>query len=194
MTSMLRVVAALAIVVMMAATPGATTVIPPTFADLVARAQVVFVGETVAVESRWITTSAGPAIVTRVTYRVVRTIKGSLGAQTTLEFLGGTVGEARFEVSGVPKFRVGDKDVIFADERGRPVSPIVGVMHGRFRVLHDPASGRESVARHNFQPLASVTELGAVAAPAQLSSARALSLRAFEDEIARAVRRQPARR
>ena len=194
MTPVPRLLAAAVTVLVTAATLHATSVVPPTFTALVERAQVVFVGETVAVESRWITTSAGPAIVTRVTYRVVRTIKGSLGAQTTLEFLGGTVGEARFEVSGMPKFRVGDKDVIFADERGRPVSPIVGVMHGRFRVLHDPSSGRESVARHNFQPLASVAELGAVAAPAQPSSARALSLRAFEDEIARALRRQPARR
>ena len=194
MTPVPRILAAAVTVLVTAATLHATSVVPPTFTALVERAQVVFVGETVAVESRWITTSAGPAIVTRVTYRVERTIKGSLGAQTTLEFLGGTVGEARFEVSGVPKFRVGDKDVIFADERGRPVSPIVGVMHGRFRVLHDPASGRESMARFNFQPFASISELDPSATPARVASSRAMTLGGFADEITKAARRLPAQR
>jgi hypothetical protein len=72
------------------------------------------------------------------------------------------------------------------------VSPVVGFMHGRFRILEDPASGRRSVARYNFQPLASVGEIGAPAAAARVSSARALTLSAFEDDITRAVRRLPA--
>jgi hypothetical protein len=185
---------ALALVVVFATLAGATSVIQPTFSDLVERAQVVFVGETVAVESRWVSTSSGPVIVTLVTYKVERTLKGELGAQTTLEFLGGSVGDARLDVSGIPKFRVGDKDVIFADERGRPISPVVGFMHGRFRVLHDPASGRESMARFNFQPFASITELDPAARPAAVPSSRALTLGAFADEITRAVRRTPAQK
>jgi len=182
---------ALALVAVATAPTGATSVIQPTFAELVERAQVVFVGETVAVESRWVSTASGPVIVTLVTYRVERTLKGALGVQTTLEFLGGSVGDARLDVSGIPKFRVGDKDVIFADERGRPISPVVGFMHGRFRVLHNPASGRESMARFNFQPFASIGELDPAAKPAAVPSSRALTLGAFADEITQAVRRLP---
>lgn len=169
----------------------AASIVAPTFDGMIARAQVVFVGETLDVRSQWVSTPSGRAIVTVVTFKVLRTLKGELGGQTQLEFLGGTVGEYRMEVVGMPRFRVGDEDVLFVDERGQPVSPVVGFMHGRFRVLEDPRSGRRSVARHNFEPLASVSDIGAARQPARVSSARALSLAAFEDEIVRAVRRQP---
>jgi hypothetical protein len=149
------------------------------------------VGETVAVESRWMSTAQGPAIFTRVTFKVERTLKGELGIQTTLEFLGGTVGEDRMEVSGMPKFRVGDRDVIFADERGRPISPVIGFAYGRFRVLQDPASRRESMARYNYQPFASVGDLDPSSTAAPVPSARAMTLGAFADEITKAVRRLP---
>lgn len=188
----IRALGAGALVAGAAASIHATTVVPPTFDELVARSRTVFVGETLDVRSRWVSTSSGPAIVTLVTFKVLRTLKGELGGQTMLEFLGGTVGEDRMEVVGMPKFRVGDEDVLFVDERGQPVSPVVGFMHGRFRILEDPASGRRSVARHNFEPLASVSEIGSRTAPARVSSARALTLAAFEDEIGRAVRRLPA--
>jgi hypothetical protein len=157
---------------------------------MVARAQSVFVGRTIDVRSRWVSTPSGRAIVTVVTFDVVRTLKGELGARTQLELLGGTVGEYRMEIPGVPKFRVGDEDVLFVDERGQPVSPVVGFMHGRFRVLEDAGTGRRSVARYNFEPLADVKDVGAATPAPRVPSARALSLAAFEDEITRAVRRQ----
>ena len=128
---------------------------------MVTRAQAVFVGQTLDVHSRWVSTSSGRAIVTVVTFKVIRTLKGELGGQTQLEFLGGTVGDYRLEVPGIPRFRVGDEDVLFVDERGQPVSPVVGFMHGRFRVLEEPGTGRRSVARHDFEPLARVADIGA---------------------------------
>jgi len=187
-----RIIIAAVLVAGAAAAMHATTVVPPTFDELVARSQTVFVGQTLDVRSQWVSTSSGRAIVTLVTFKVLRTLKGELGGQTVLEFLGGTVGEYRMEVAGMPKFRVGDEDVLFIDERGQPVSPVVGFMHGRFRILEDPASGRRSVARYNFEPLASVSDLGAPSVPARVSSARALTLEAFEDDITQAVRGLPA--
>jgi hypothetical protein len=184
------VLSAAIVVVALAAAPQAASVIAPTFDVMTARSQTVFVGQTLDVTSRWVSTSSGRAIVTVVTFKVIRTLKGELGGQTQLEFLGGTVGEYRMEVPGMPRFRVGDEDVLFVDERGRPVSPVVGFMHGRFRVLEDPGTGRRSVARHNFEPLASVADIGAATPAPRVASARALSLAAFEDEIVRAVRRQ----
>lgn len=183
-------VAAALVVVGLAGAPRAASVVAPTFDALVARSQVVFIGETVGVQSRWVSTPSGPAIVSAVTFRVIRTLKGELGGQTQLEFLGGTVGEHRMEIPGMPRFRVGDEDVLFVDERGQPVSPVVGFMHGRFRVLEDPGTRRRSVARHNFEPLASVRDIGAATPAARVSAGRALTLSAFEDEIAREVRRQ----
>jgi hypothetical protein len=51
----------------------ATVVVPPTFAQLVDGAREIFVGEVVSRQSRWVTTSDGPAIVTlrRVEKKVV---------------------------------------------------------------------------------------------------------------------------
>jgi hypothetical protein len=187
-----RAVLAAVVLTAFAAAPRAASVIAPTFDAMITRAQAVFVGQTLDVSSRWVSTPSGPAIVTVVTFKVVRTLKGELGAQTQLEFLGGTVGEYRLEVPGVPRFRVGDEDVLFVDERGQPVSPVVGFMHGRFRVLEEPGTGRRSVARHDFAPLTSVSEIGASTAAARVAPARSrsMSLADFENEIVRAVRRQ----
>ena len=186
-----RALAAAIAVAVLAGAPQAASVVAPSFDAMVTRARAVFVGQTVDVRSQWVSTPSGRAIVTIVTFKVLRTLKGELGAQTQLEFLGGTVGEYRMEIPGMPKFRVGDEDVLFVDERGQPVSPVVGFMHGRFRVLEDPGTGRRSVARYNFEPLAGVAEIGTAAPAPRVASARALSLAAFEDEIVRAVRRQP---
>ena len=189
-TAVRRASAIAIVAAVLAGAPQAASVIAPTFDAMVTRAQTVFVGQTLEVRSRWVSTSSGRAIVTVVTFKVVRTLKGELGGQTQLEFLGGTVGNDRLEVPGIPRFRVGDEDVLFVDERGQPVSPVVGFMHGRFRVLEEPATGRRSVARHDFEPLARVADIGAATPPARVSSARALTLASFEDEIVRAVRRQ----
>jgi len=189
-TGIRRALAAALVLTACAAAPRAASVIAPSFDAMITRAQTVFVGQALDVSSRWVSTPSGPAIVTVVTFKVIRTLKGELGAQTQLEFLGGTVGGHRLEVPGIPRFRVGDEDVLFVDERGQPVSPVVGFMHGRFRVLEERGSGRRSVARHDFSPLTSVTEIGASTAAARAPSARPLSLADFEREIARAVRRQ----
>jgi hypothetical protein len=188
----IRLAAAAALVAGAATAGHATSVVPPTFTELVGRAQAVFVGETLDVKSLWVSTSSGSVIITRVTFKVERTLKGELGGQTVLEFLGGTVGEDRMEVAGMPKFRIGDEDVLFVDESGRPMCPVVGFMHGRFRILEDPETGRRSMARFNFEPLTSVSDIGATTAVARVSSARALSLSAFEGAITRETARQRA--
>jgi hypothetical protein len=187
-------VAALMVGVGATAAPRATTVIAPTFSELVEQAQVVFEGETIQTQSRWATSGTHRVIRTDVTFSVVRTLKGELGTQTMLTFLGGIVGEDRMEVVGMPKFRVGDRDVLFVNADGAPSSPVVGFMHGRFRILEDPATGRQSMARFNYEPLAAVGELGTAALRSGVPSSRALTLRAFEDEITSAVRRLPARK
>lgn len=192
--SALRWTAGAVVVAWAAAAVSASMVIAPTFAELVARSRTVFVGETIGVESRWAGagagTGSGDAIVTRVTFRVERVLKGELGGQTVLEFLGGRVGEDRLVVAGMPRFRVGDEDVLFVDDRGRAMCPVVGMKHGRFRVLEDPGTGRRSVARSGFEPLAAVGDIGAAKAPARVTSVQALTLGAFAAEIEREVGRQ----
>lgn len=167
---------------------NATSVIPPTFTELVDKAQTVFVGETIDVRSQWVATPSGPAIFTRVTFRVDRIIKGHVGPVTVLEFLGGRVGDDALEIAGMPRFRSGDRDLLFVDDRGRQMSPIVGFMHGRFRLMRDPATGRDLVSRYNYQALTSVDELGREPLP-RIARQRTMMLDDFEAEITRAMRR-----
>jgi hypothetical protein len=132
-----------------------TTVISPTFDQLVAEAQTVFVGEVMNVRAEWEATPSGRAIVTLVTFRVEDVWKGNVGAVTQLEFLGGEIGEIGMKVEGMPVFRLGQRDVLFVGSAVRTVSPLVGFMHGRMRVERDTVSGIDRAA----PSLASITPM-----------------------------------
>ncbi|HJU41947.1 MAG TPA: hypothetical protein VJ691_04000, partial [Vicinamibacterales bacterium] len=119
-----------------AAVAGSTTVIPPTFDALVSGAGTIFVGEVMDQRAYWVNTPRGRAIRTQVIFRVEDVWKGSVGAVTQLDFLGGTIGETTMEVIGMPSFRVGQRNVLFVAAE-RAVSPLVGFMHGRMRVERD---------------------------------------------------------
>ena len=137
---------------------GSTTVVPPTFDALVAGANTVFVGEVMSVRSRWITTPRGRAIATDVTFRVEEVWKGSLGAVTMLEFMGGTVDGMTMEVVGMPQFEVGQRSVLFVSGE-RSASPLVGFMYGRMKVERD-FSGVDRVRTHDGRSLASPAAIG----------------------------------
>ena len=183
-------VGALVVLLGLSRTASSTSVVAPTFDELVARAESVFVGRVVAERSIWVDSRAGRAIVTDVTFAIERTIKGPLYAERSLEFLGGTVGDDTLRVSGMPAFHVGDRDVLFVNDSGRPVSPLVGFMYGRFRILRDARSGREVVRSHDGRPLASVDEVGNRNAPATSAPARTLDLDEFLDAVAARARAQ----
>ena len=174
--------AALALVLVpRAAAP--TSVVAPTFDELVARAESVVVARVVATRSTWVDSRAGRAIVTDVTFSIERTLKGPVYAERSLEFLGGTVGDDTLHVTGMPAFHVGDRDVLFIKDSGRPVSPIVGFMYGRFPIVRDARTGVEMVRTHDGRPLAGVDEVGNPRPPASVSPLRTLSL----DEFATAI-------
>ena len=59
-------------------------------------------------------------------------------SQLTLRFAGGPDGQGRFlDVGGVPKFMVGDEDILFVAENGEDGCALVLCEFGRFRVLDD---------------------------------------------------------
>lgn len=137
----------------------ATTVIPPSFDDLVTRAQTIFQGTVVDVRSEWTGEGAQRHIVSYVTFQVDDAIKGNPGARITLNMMGGTVGTETMEVTDAPKFKVGDRDVLFVENNGTQFVPLVGIMHGRFHVSKD-AAGRDVISTNDGAPLADITQLG----------------------------------
>ena len=170
-----------------------TSILAPTFDELVAKADEVALARVVARRSAWVASRTGRAIVTDVTFEIERTLKGPVYAQRTLEFLGGTVGDDTLSIDGMPEFRVQDRDVLFIHDAGRPASPLVGFSYGRFRVMRDGAFGAETVRTHDGRPLASLAEVGNPSPPAFVAPPKVLSLGDFLSAIESAVRLQERR-
>jgi len=138
----------------------ATTVIPPSFDELVTKAEVIFQGAVTDVKSQWTGEGADRRIMSFVTFRVDDAVKGSPGASYTLRMLGGTVDGETMEVTDGPKFKVGDRDIVFVENNGSQFIPLVGIMHGRFHVENDEATGREIVTTNERQAVRDVSKLG----------------------------------
>ena len=167
---------------------ASASIIPPlTFEQILHRADTVFTGTVVRVESRWTPTRTGAAIITLVTYRVERVFKGHPGNEITLEFLGGTVGDVTLEVVGVPKFAQGQHDIVCAVDGTSRVSPITGFNQGRFRVIHD-AANRAVVTAHDGRPAPMASDANRSGAR---GSGQPLTLAAFESEIVRVLQLPP---
>ena len=156
---------ALVAIGLMAGVARSTTVIPPTFDELVSRAQSVFVGEVISQRSVWQTSAQGRSIKTIVTFRVEDVWKGAASPVTQLEFLGGTIDDLTLEVAGMPQFRFGQRDVLFVNGEVRTVSPLVGFMHGRMRIERDPATGVDRVRTYDGRALVSTAQVGAQRRP-----------------------------
>ena len=178
----------------------ATSVIPPSFTELVAGADAIYRGRVTNVEARKVDRPDGaPIIKTFVTLAVDKVLKGAERTEVTLEFLGGTVGEESLNVVGMPKFRTGAREIVFVQKNGTQFCPLVGMMHGRYKILHDAAAARDYVSRDNGAPLTDVSDvqLPIDATPAQLRaasaaavSAAALTPETFEANISSEAQRQ----
>lgn len=180
---------------LLAASTFATTVRPPKFSELVAEAQFIGRAKVVAVNSVWSDTAQGRVIKTHVTLEVLKTIKGRSEPTITLQMLGGVIGDEVMRVSGMPQFEVGQTEFVFVTGNGIRFCPLVGMMHGRYRIRTDPATNREYIARNDGVPLEDVSEVelrqdGNSVASRLKSAASALSPDLFESKIAEEVARR----
>lgn len=119
----------------------ATTVIPPSFDELVDKAEVIFEGNVTEVKSQWVGEGAERHIVSYVTFAVKDSLKGESGAKYTLRMFGGEVDGEGMAIADAPKFKVGDEEILFVENNGSQLVPLVGIMHGRFHVRKE--AGRE---------------------------------------------------
>ena len=172
----------------------ATSVIPPSFPELVSEADAIYRGRVSAVQAKRVERpdGNGSVIKTFVTFAIEKALKGAAQPEVVLEFLGGVLGDERLEVSGMPKFALGDREILFVQKNGVQFCPLVALMHGRYRVLRDESAGRDYVARDNGAPLTDTAEVELPMAqlPAQIAGAsvsaaraRALAPAAFEASI-----------
>jgi hypothetical protein len=183
MLKMFRVLAAVALALSAAPPAGATTYPPVTFADLVTRADVIFVGEVVDVRPMAVTTREGAVIKTRVVFRVTDPLLGTGAALEVLEFFGGEIGAVGMAIAEIPAFARGDRRVVFA-RRDRSINPIVGFTQGLLRVTRD-ASGVERVLTVEGRPVDQPDSIS-LARPAA-AGATPMRLVDFQDRVRRAI-------
>jgi hypothetical protein len=151
----------------------ATTVMAPSFDELVRESELIFRGRVTAVKSDWSGEGKGRAMATWVTFTVERTLRGNVAETITLEFMGGEVGQKRLVLAGWPKFEVGDRGVFFVENREGRVCPLMRLRHGKYRIVSESdnggavagtagaAAGVERVLRDDGTPLRVVAEVSA---------------------------------
>ena len=163
----------------------ATTVIPPSFDQLVGDAELIFEGTVSSTQSQWLGQGAERVIVTYVTFDVQESIKGAAEGRYIIRMLGGTIDGETAEVADAPRFKVGDRDILFVEHNGSQFVPLVGIMHGRFHVQKE-ASGRNVVTKDDGAGVADVAKLGIDEKGAV--SGRALSVDDFKSVVRRKLK------
>ena len=139
---------------------SATTVIPPTFEQLVGQAEFIFQGTVTNTQSVWTGEGAQRHIETYVTFQVEDNVKGQAGASYTIQLLGGTVGDETLEISDTPKFKVGDRDILFVEHNNDQFVPLVGISYGRFHIQRDQQTGRDVLLTDEGEAVRDLTQLG----------------------------------
>jgi len=174
--------------VCVAVTVRATSVVPPTFDELVAGSSLVFRGEVTGVRVGYSGEAGQRHPATFVTFSVERVLKGSAEGPLTLEFMGGEVAGHRLLIAGLPRFVPGERGVFFIEDRAGRLCPVLRLRHGRYRLVKDAATGHERVARDDGSPLVAATDVQAALGGAEeprvaAMSADGMELGAFEQAV-----------
>lgn len=168
----------------------ATTVIPPTFEQLVADADTIFQGTVTNVRSIWSGEGAQRHIETYVTVQIEDVLKGTPGQTYTLQILGGTVDGETMEVTDSPKFSIGDRDILFVEHNGTQFVPLVGINNGRFHIQQNQQTGRDIVTNGEGAPVRDVKKFGQE--EESISAAEAITPTEFKAAIQRELAAHPA--
>jgi hypothetical protein len=130
-----------------------TTVRQLDLPELVQQAEIIADVTVTGIQSYW--ASPGNAIHTHVTFSLNQApMKGHVPSSFVLDFLGGTVGDRKMEVSGMPKLQVGDRLILFSYGPDKTfVSPMIGFDQGALRVVRDQLNNVDRVYRWWGQPV-----------------------------------------
>jgi hypothetical protein len=132
---------------------SATTVAPPEFTELVNGADYVVRARVIGISHEVRTIGAKSTPFTLVELEVREIISGKPPSPLVLTILGGPIDGTELVISGAPRFALGDEDILFVADNGRSIFPLYGLMHGRYPIQRDAATGREYVTRVNGEPL-----------------------------------------
>lgn len=132
-----------------------TTVKQLDLPELAQQAEIIADVTVTGIQCYWASPAGAKAIHTRVTFSLNSApLKGQATSPFTLDFLGGTLGNHRMEVSGMPKLQVGDRLILFSYGPDKTfVSPVIGLDQGALRVIRDQQNNVDRVYRWWGQPV-----------------------------------------
>ncbi|MEP6822944.1 MAG: hypothetical protein ABI946_11405, partial [Chthoniobacterales bacterium] len=87
------------------------------------------------------------------------------------------------EVTDAPKFAPGDRNILFVENNGRQFVPLVGIMHGYFRVERDGPAEQETVANDEGKKVHNIAALGKDETVSMDAAGAALTAGAFKAAI-----------
>jgi hypothetical protein len=121
------------------ASPGATTVVPMSFSQLVTESAAIVYGRVADVRGQW--TSDRHAIESLITLDVMTAFKGTPGSTMTFSVPGGQSGRFVNFMPGMPTFARGDLIVVFLTSHGVRLPGPTGLSQGVFRASADQSTG-----------------------------------------------------
>jgi hypothetical protein len=157
-----RIVASLiAVLAACAANPAvATSVVAPEFSELVNESSYIVraVVKSVTPEER--TNAKGNRVIySQVELDVKEVIAGRPPSPLVLQVFGGSLGGRELSIAGAPKFVVGEESILFVQNNGHQIYPLVRMMHGMYPIQKAPTPAREQVTRSDGTPLRDTREV-----------------------------------
>ena len=153
-----RLLLPICLIMVLALPAHATTVVPPKFEELVNESDYIVRAVVKSVTSEWREKQGQRHIFTFVELEVLEVIHGTPPQPLVLEMLGGQVGDEAMVVQGVPRFEVGQEDILFVRGNGRQFYPLTAAMHGRYPVMREKGKPAH-VARSNHAALHATAEV-----------------------------------
>ena len=180
-----RACAFLTVALALASSVSATTYLPVTFGELVSQADLIFVGNVVDVRPYLLRTRTGTLVKTRVTFRVDDALFGTSSLVEVFDFLGGEADGYGLAVEGMPKFAIGDREVVFA-RRKASINPIVGFTQGLLRVRRD-AGGVDRIFTLEGRSLMRPESIGSPVSGLRMAPESSMALSDFRSRIVTAL-------
>ncbi|MEX0619218.1 MAG: hypothetical protein WDZ76_09075 [Pseudohongiellaceae bacterium] len=154
------------LIVSASGTARATTVLNMDIDAMAVRAELIFEGEVIAVESRQNSTGM---INTYITFRVTDVIKdasdgGNVGQDLELRFAGGAANGRRLEVTGMRQPVMGETGIYFVESLSDDlVNPLLGWSQGHF-VIEPDSQGVRRVSTAHDEAVTEVQSLSGIPA------------------------------
>lgn len=167
---------------------SATTVEAPDLDSLINQSDYVVRAVVKSATAAWREHNGQRYIGTRVELEIREVVKGTPPSPLVLDLIGGRIGEDELAIQGMPRFYVGDENVLFVHGEKRKMLPLVALMHGVYPVMPAAGSGEAYVLRSNGLPLYSAEDVSLPmnrlsAVKQQNPAARPLTAAAFLRQI-----------